>query len=122
MLEELESLKSDYIGKGGADPTFMDKLINLENYVAYNKKLPQSNTKMHGNSNVNPDVHNISVSQNPGMNPYMGAQGGMPGMPMMGMPPPGTMPPGRGAPMMPGMGGQMPPSGMPGMGPGGGPF
>ena len=40
MLEELEQLKQDYLGKGGSDMQFMNKLVNLENYVAYNKKLP----------------------------------------------------------------------------------
>ena len=39
MIGNLQSLKDDYLLKGGEDTDFVDKLNELENFIKYRKPL-----------------------------------------------------------------------------------
>lgn len=41
MMNNLQSLKDDYLKKGGEDPDFVNKINDLENFLLHKKKIPQ---------------------------------------------------------------------------------
>jgi hypothetical protein len=43
MIDNLKNLKDDYLIKGGEDPDFINKINDLENFLAHRKPMP--NTK-----------------------------------------------------------------------------
>jgi hypothetical protein len=48
MINNLKSLKDEYLLKGGEDVDFVNKVNNLENFLLYNKKLPKADNKRLG--------------------------------------------------------------------------
>ena len=45
MIDNLKSLKDDYLVKGGEDTDFINKVNDLENFILYKKKLPKPDNR-----------------------------------------------------------------------------
>lgn len=100
MIENLKSLKDEYLTKGGEDTDFVNKVNDLENFLLYRKSIEGREPYKPGHPPAHSEVQ-ITSNAPPLMPPL-----GMPGM----LPPPLGMPPGMPPPMgMPGMPPGMPP-------------
>lgn len=62
MIDNLKTLKDDYLTKGGEDPEFINKINDLEGFLSHKRPMP--NTKEPYRPGHPPTTNEIHVSSN----------------------------------------------------------